>query len=109
MDSLGAVRAFDASNGGQIWASQTPNDRGNEHSLYGGGIAFSNGRILATNGLGFVSAIDEQTGGILWQVRPGGPLRGAPTVFGDAIYVISQDNQIYSLKESDGTTNWKIG
>ena len=106
MDSLGAVRAFDASNGGQIWASQTPNERGNEHSLYGGGIAFSNGRIFATNGLGFVSALDEQTGGIMWQVRPGGPLRGAPTVFGDAVYVISQDNQIYALKESDGTTNW---
>ena len=34
----------------------------------------------------------------MWQVRPGGPLRGAPTVAGDALYVISQDNQIYSLK-----------
>ena len=107
MDSLGAVRAFDATSGAAIWASQTPNERGNEHSLYGGGIAFANGRIYATNGLGFVSALDEQTGGILWQVRPGGPLRGAPTVFGDAVYVMSQDNQIYSLKDSDGKTNWR--
>ena len=72
MDSLGAVRAFDATSGGQFWASQTPNERGNEHSLYGGGLASANGRIFATNGLGFVSAIDEQTGGIVWQVRPGG-------------------------------------
>ncbi len=106
MDSLGAVRAFDATSGARIWASQTPNDRGNEHSLYGGGIAYENGRIFATNGLGFVSAIDERSGGIVWQVRPGGPLRGAPTVSGDALYVMSQDNQIYSLKQSDGTANW---
>jgi outer membrane protein assembly factor BamB len=39
-------------------------------------------------------------------VKPGGPLRGAPTVFGDAVYVMSQDNQIYSLKTADGTQNW---
>ena len=39
-----------------------------------------------------------RNGGVIWQVRPGGPLRGAPTVAGDALYVMSQDNQIYSLK-----------
>ena len=106
IDTLGAVRAFDAQTGGQIWASQTPNDRGNEASLYGGGIAYDNGFIYATNGLGYVAALDVRTGGIAWQKRPGGPLRGAPTVANGAIYVMSQDNQIYSLKQSDGTTNW---
>src|SRR3954465_14209252 len=29
-DSLGAVRAFDGRTGAMYWASQTPNDRGNE-------------------------------------------------------------------------------
>jgi outer membrane protein assembly factor BamB len=106
IDILGAVRAFDAQTGGQYWASQTPNDRGNESSLYGGGIAYDNGRVYATNGLGYVAALDARTGGIVWQVRPGGPLRGAPTVANGAIYVTSQDNQIYSLKEADGSSNW---
>ena len=106
IDTLGAVRSFDAQTGAMFWASQTPNDRGNEMSLYGGGIAYDSGRIFATNGLGYVAALDESTGGILWQVRPGGPLRGAPTVDNGAVYVMSQDNQIYSLKESDGSNNW---
>ena len=106
IDTLGAVRSFDARTGALLWASQTPNDRGNEASLYGGGIAYDNGRIYATNGLGFVAALDVRTGGILWQVRPGGPLRGAPSIGSGAIYVMSQDNQIYSLKESDGSPNW---
>jgi len=106
IDTLGAVRAFDAQTGAMFWASQTPNDKGNEMSLYGGGIAYDNGRIFATNGLGYVAALDEATGGILWQVRPGGPLRGAPTVDNGALYVMSQDNQIYSLKELDGSSNW---
>jgi len=107
IDTLGAVRAFDGQNGALLWASQTPYDeRNNTPSLYGGGIAYDNGLIYATNGIGYVAAIDVRTGGILWKVRPGGPLRGAPTVSNGAIYVMSQDNQIYSLKQSDGSTNW---
>jgi outer membrane protein assembly factor BamB len=106
IDTLGAVRAFDAKTGGLVWASQTPNDKGSERSLYGGGIAYDSGYIYATNGLGYVSALAEGNGGIVWKVRPGGPLRGAPTVDGGSVYVMSQDNQIYSLKQSDGTTNW---
>jgi outer membrane protein assembly factor BamB len=106
IDTFGIVRAFDGRSGAQVWASQTPTEKGNEASLYGGGIAFDNGRIYATNGLGFVAALDANSGGIAWKVRPGGPLRGAPTVANEALYVMSQDNQIYSLKESDGSTNW---
>jgi len=106
IDTLGTVRAFDANTGAAVWVSQTPNDRGNEASLYGGGIAYDNGYIYATNGLGYVSALDVRTGGIVWKVRPGGPLRGAPTVVGGTLYVMSQDNQIYSLKTADGSQNW---
>ena len=80
IDTLGAVRAFDANTGAQYWASQTPDAKAMNSSLYGGGIAYANGRIFATNGLGYVAALDERNGGIVWQVRPGGPLRGAPTV-----------------------------
>jgi outer membrane protein assembly factor BamB len=107
IDTLGAVRAFDGQTGAQIWASQTPFEvRDNTPSLYGGGIAYDSGRIYATNGLGYVAALDARTGVIVWKVRPGGPLRGAPTVANDAVYVMSQDNQIYSLKTTDGSTNW---
>ena len=106
IDTLGTVRAFDVRSGAQAWASQTPVVKGNQGELYGGGLAYDQGRIYATNGLGFVSALDERNGGIIWKVRPGGPLRGAPSVANGSIYVISQDNQIYSIKESDGSTNW---
>jgi outer membrane protein assembly factor BamB len=86
--------------------SQTPTEKGDTAEIYGGGLAYDQGHIYATNGLGFVAALDERNGGIVWKVRPGGPLRGAPSVGNGAVYVISQDNQIYSLKEADGSTNW---
>ena len=106
IDTQATVRAFDAQTGATVWATQFGTERGNKASLFGGGVAFDNGRVYATNGLGYVAALDARNGGIIWQVHPTGPLRGSPTVIGDAVYVMSQDNQIYSLKTSDGSTNW---
>ena len=106
IDTSATVRAFDAQSGRQLWAVQFGTERGNSASLFGGGVSVQNGRVYATNGLGFVAALDAGNGGIVWQVRPGGPLRGAPTIAGDTLYVMSQDNQVYSLKTADGTTNW---
>jgi outer membrane protein assembly factor BamB len=105
IDAVGTVRAFDTRNGGQVWSAGFGADV-NRDSNYGGGVAYDNGRVYATNGSGYVVALDAATGGAAWTVKPGGPLRGAPTVAGDAIYVMSQDNQIYSLKTADGAQNW---
>jgi outer membrane protein assembly factor BamB len=105
-DTMGTVRAFDGRSGAQLWATQTPTDKGGAQSMYGGGLAYDRGHIYATNGLGYVVSLDERNGGMVWKVPPGGPLRGSPTVANDAVYVMSQDNQIYSLKEDDGSTNW---
>ena len=106
IDTQATVRAFDAQTGATVWSTQFGVEKGNNASLFGGGVAFDNGRIYATNGLGYVAALDARNGGIVWQVHPTGPLRGSPTVVGDSVYVITQDNQIYSLKAGDGSTAW---
>lgn len=106
IDTTATVRAFNAQTGAVVWQAQFGREKGNDASLFGGGLAYADGRIYAANGLGFVAALDATSGAVAWQVRPGGPLRGSPTVDGGAVYVISQDNQIYSLKTADGATNW---
>ena len=106
IDTTATVRAFDGQTGATVWEAAFGREKGNDASLFGGGIAYDDGRIYAANGLGFVAAFDAASGAIVWQVRPGGPLRGSPTVAAGAVHVISQDNQIYSLRLSDGRTNW---
>ena len=105
IDTNGVVRASDARNGGTVWSARF-GASGNRDSNYGGGVAVDGGRVYASNGLGHVAALDAATGAAAWTVKPGGPLRGAPTVADGVVYVISQDNQIYSLKAADGATNW---
>jgi outer membrane protein assembly factor BamB len=106
IDTTGTVRAFDARNGGAVWSARFGSDSGDKDSVYGGGVAVDGGRVYAVNGLGYVAALDAQTGAAAWTVKPGGSMRGAPTVADGAVYVMSQDNHIYSLKAADGASNW---
>ncbi len=106
VDTRSVVRAFDANTGGRVWEAQVRGEQASSETLFGGGVSFDNGRVFATNGSGYATALDAATGAQIWQVRPGGPLRGAPTVAAGSVYVISQDNQIYSLNAADGRTQW---
>ena len=106
IDTTGTVRAFDANGGGQVWSARFGEIGDNAASVYGGGVAYEAGKVYATNGLGYVAALNAADGSAVWTVKPGGPLRGEPSVAGDAVYVMSQDNQLYSLKTADGAQNW---
>lgn len=106
VDTAGVVHAFAADTGARVW--QTPTGKGdeNERSFFGGGVSFDNGRVYATNGVGDVVAMDAATGAEVWRVKPGGPLRGAPTIANGNVYVQSQDNQLFALGQEDGKVGW---
>lgn len=107
VDTNGAVQAFDAATGSRRWTYQTDIERDLRSSSFGGGASFADGRVYATSGAGDVVALDAQTGAELWRVRPAGPLRGSPTIAFNAVYVMTQDNQIFSLSRDDGRVLWQ--
>lgn len=123
VDTTATLRAYDADTGRVAWSARVgdPKDftggrswwngefTGNSGTLFGGGVSYSNGRLFATNGLGDAVAFDAATGAQIWRVRPGGPLRGAPTVANDLIYVVSHDNQLFALNAADGALRWTGG
>jgi len=106
IDTRATVRAFDADTGSVIWSTQVRGQNSPSETLFGGGVAYESGRVYATNGSGDAAALDAATGAIAWIVKPGGPLRGAPTVGNENVYVISQDNQLYALNLANGETRW---
>ena len=80
IDTLARVRAFDIRTGNELWMHQVRGENSPPEALFGGGVTYDGGRIYATNGVGDAAALDAATGNQVWMVKPGGPLRGAPTV-----------------------------
>lgn len=106
MDTAARVHAFDAATGRALWSVQFGDGGKNASSLFGGGISVDGAMLYATNGLGDIGALNVADGAVVWKKRPGGPLRGAPTVALGNVYVMSQDNQLFALKAADGNVEW---
>lgn len=120
VDTSAKLHAFDAATGAKLWTVQigdakdvagglsflTGEMTGNAGSLFGGGVSYDGGKVYATNGLGDVAAFNAADGSQIWKKRPGGPLRGSPGIGAGSIYVVSQDNQVFALRMSDGNLEW---
>ena len=112
IDVDATIHAFSATTGAKVWATDIAKtekakaDKKARGARFGGGVSFDEGKVFATDGLGDVVALEAATGKVLWRVKPGSPLRGAPTVANGQVYVLSQDNQLFALSQADGTVVW---
>ena len=106
-DTSAVIHAFDARTGARRWQHQIRVSGDLEDATFGGGVAYDQGRIYATNGVGDVVALNSSDGSEIWRVKPSGPLRGAPTVAFNSVFVMTQDNQIFALASADGAVEWQ--
>jgi outer membrane protein assembly factor BamB len=107
MDTDGDVAAFDIETGHRVW-SQRIALRRRDNSAFGGGVSVADGKVYATTGFGVVVAFDAATGSTVWRKELGLPLRGAATVAGGRLYVLSPDNQLFALTGDKGDTLWSV-
>lgn len=106
VDTNGTVHAFDTATGAKVWEVALESRDDGSSSVFGGGVSADATRVYATNGVGEVAALNSADGSQIWRVKPAGPLRGAPTLAFGSVYVMTQDNQLISLNQVDGTTAW---
>jgi len=106
IDADAKVIAMDAESGSRLWSTQMPAE-GNGRSLFGGGVSVFGDKLFVTTGVGDVAGLNAADGSILWSKKPGGPLRGSPTLANGHVYVMSQDNQVYALDQLTGDVQWR--
>ncbi|RPF70813.1 PQQ-like beta-propeller repeat protein [Aurantiacibacter spongiae] len=107
VDTAAVVHAFDAATGARLWQHRIEVSGDLRDATFGGGASYSDGRVYVTNGVGDVVALDAGSGAEIWRVKPAGPLRGAPTVAFNDVFVMTQDNQIFALSAEDGGIVWQ--
>ena len=100
------VHAFDAQNGSPLWKHSLNDSKVNRAALFGGGVSYDDQKVYATDGLGDVVAMNAADGKEIWRAKPGGPLRGSPTISNGNVYVLSQDNQIFAIDQGNGKVQW---
>jgi outer membrane protein assembly factor BamB len=105
MDAIGTVAAFNAENGNRLWAQETtPKD--SEEPAIAGGLAVDRDTVFATTGFGDVYALNAKTGEVKWRKSLQKPLRAAPMVADDRVYVVSIDNDLNALDAETGDVLW---
>ena len=105
-DVTATIHAFKADTGAALWSAGITEGKINRAARFGGGVSYDDGKLYATDGVGDVVAMSAADGKILWRAKPGAPLRGSPTVANGAVYVLTQDNQVFSLNQTDGKVQW---
>lgn len=106
MGTDATVTAFDAATGARRWSVRFGDNGKNSMALFGGGVSVDGAFLYVTNGLGEIGALNAADGSTVWKKKLNTPLRGAPTVALGNIYALSQDNQLFVLRASDGNAEW---
>lgn len=106
VDAQGQLHAFAADTGAALWTAPVAKGNENRPSRFGGGVSYDEGQVYATDGIGDVVAFKAADGTEIWRAKPGGPLRGSPTIANGIVYVLSQDDQLFALDQDKGTVSW---
>ena len=105
-DVNAVVHAYDATTGAALWTASVAKGDDNRAARFGGGVSYDDGQVYATDGLGDVVALKAADGAEVWRAKPGGPLRGSPTIANGVVYALTQDDQLFALDQAKGTVNW---
>ena len=107
IDAESRVSAINAKTSAKVWETPlAPQDEEDQDRGFGGGVAYSDGKVFATSGFGFAVALDAKTGKELWRAKIDSPVHSTPVVAGGRVYVITRQNQLLALDVKDGHTLW---
>ncbi|MDU8943232.1 PQQ-like beta-propeller repeat protein [Ovoidimarina sediminis] len=107
MDAASTVSAVSTS-GAVLWSTDVVPASERDRDASSGGLATDGRRVFATSGFGRLSAIDAETGALLWEQRLGAAATSAPTVEGDTVYAISTDSRGWAIDAETGQIKWEV-
>lgn len=96
----GTLKAFDAQSGASLWTSRMPGTNGfSSPPTAAGGTVY-------TGGAGFVDAVSESTGTLLWSTPVLNGDASSPAVTTEGVYVGYACNQDYDVNPTNGSVIW---
>lgn len=106
MDAHGVVSAHDLLDIDRIMWEVDTNFRDDEREVPGGGLAYAHGVVYVTSGYGSVMAIVAKDGSLLWRQEANIPIRSAPAISENNVFVVTIDNQLLAYDARTGRPSW---
>lgn len=127
MDGESTVTAVDAGTGAVVWKVDVkPTGReasggvsafglpipfvseggGSLSGGFGGGVAVGGGKVFVSSGYRTMTALDANTGAVVWTQQVDAPIHGAPTVSGNRVFVVDVDSQLFAFDANTGAQDW---
>lgn len=106
MDASGTVGAHRLNDIDElVWKNTTlvPEE---ERATLGGGLAANETTLFAVTGMGHVGAFSSKDGKLIWDVALNVPVRSAPRLVGNQLFLLSIDNQLFSMNTKSGFVQW---
>ena len=106
LDGEQQVLSISVETGAKNWTEKLESENRRDKRGIGGGIAISGDTLIVASGYGFIAAMSAIDGQEIWREALGSPVTGAPTISGDSIYVVTQNNEIFALNKDTGEVEW---
>lgn len=101
----GEVFAISEEYGKELWDVEFEGKNG-EDLANAPTLAVQDGKVFVTLSHGEVVALSTETGDEVWRVSLDLPLRSAPAVDADHVYILAQNNSFYALDVKTGALKW---
>jgi outer membrane protein assembly factor BamB len=106
LDGAGAgsrqIIALDLPTGRVLWRFASPGDK----PAYAPAVA--DGRAIVEGEDGSVTALDQASGAVLWQVKAGGIIEIVPAIAGSTVYGASNGGMSFALDTATGVERWRV-
>jgi outer membrane protein assembly factor BamB len=106
LDAAQTVRASSLSSGAQVWSQRLKGISKRDKAALGGGLAVAGDTLIVASGYGYVVAMDAATGAQKWRRELGAPMTGSPTISEGRVFIVSNNNEVFSLNLATGETVW---
>lgn len=106
MDSASQISAYQEQTGQKIWSVSVKPEK-ERTKLHGGGMAVLGQNLIISTAYGEVLSLDITDGKELWRVSVGSPIRSAPAVTDNKIFILTADNKLLAMNPVNGKVIWK--
>ena len=107
LDSEGTIFSLNINTGKKLWKKTIIPSEESINSNIDGGLAISDGILIAATSYGEVIALKSEDGSILWKNYIGRPVQGPPTISENMIFQMTVNNDLIVIDLQTGKELWR--